>query len=187
MNALGLDEQHELLKVVVERLERCGIPYMVAGSVAANSYMAARATNDIDIVIKIHEGDIDRLLAAFAGDFYINSHEAIRDAIQRHYPFNAIYLTTAAKVDLVPIKPDPFAQAEFSRRHPITVRGGKYWFVTAEDYIISKLRTYAMTHSDRQRQDLRSVLATQSDKLDWNYLHDWAARFNLREELEKLI
>jgi hypothetical protein len=39
MNALGLDEQHALLKIVIERLERCNIPYMVAGSVAANSYM----------------------------------------------------------------------------------------------------------------------------------------------------
>ncbi|MEK7730073.1 MAG: hypothetical protein AAB354_16825 [candidate division KSB1 bacterium] len=38
MTALGIDEQHALLKLVVERLERCGIPYMVAGSVAANSY-----------------------------------------------------------------------------------------------------------------------------------------------------
>lgn len=187
MNAFGLDEQHELLKIVVERLERCGIPYMIAGSVAANSYMVARSTNDIDIVIKIQEDDIDKLLAAFAGDFYINSHEAIQDAIQRHYPFNAIYLTTAAKVDLVPIKPDPFAQTEFSRRHPIMVRGEKYWFVTAEDYIISKLRTYATTRSDRQLQDLRSVLATQHDKLEWNYLHAWLDRFNLREELEKLL
>jgi hypothetical protein len=30
MNALGLDEQHALLKIVIERLERCNIPYMEA-------------------------------------------------------------------------------------------------------------------------------------------------------------
>ena len=38
MNALNLDEQHALLKIVIERLERCNIPYMVAGAVAANLY-----------------------------------------------------------------------------------------------------------------------------------------------------
>jgi len=80
---------------------------MVAGSLAANSYMAPRSTNDIDIVIKISENDIDKLIAAFEGDFYINSRETIQDSLRRHYPFNVIYLATAAKVDLVPIKADP--------------------------------------------------------------------------------
>lgn len=103
MNTLGLDEQHELLKVVVERLERCGIAYMVAGSVAANSYAPARTTNDIDIVVKISVADIDVVIEAFSKDFYINSHEAIRDSIERHYPFNVVSLTSAAKVDLVPL------------------------------------------------------------------------------------
>ena len=77
MNALGLDEQHALLKIVVERLERCNIAYMVAGSVAANSYTAARTTSDIDVVINIGDDDIDKLIAAFEDDFYINSREAL--------------------------------------------------------------------------------------------------------------
>lgn len=186
MTALGLDEQHALLKLVVERLERCGIPYMVAGSVAANSYMAARATNDIDIVVEIKEADIDRMIAAFERDFYINSQEAVQDAIRRQYPFNAIYLATAAKVDLVPLKRDGFARTEFERRRMILVQGEQYWFVTPEDYIISKLRTYVGTRSDRQLHDLQSVLRTQSTKLDWEYLNMWTERFNLKEELDKV-
>jgi len=161
MNALGLDEQHELLKIVVERLERCGIPYMVAGSVAANSYAPARTTNDIDFVIKIADDDIDNLIKAFEQDFYINSHEAIQDAIRRCYPFNAIYLSTAAKIDLVPIKPDSFAQAEFNRRQVVNINDAKFWYVTPEDYAISKLKTYASTKSERQLADLKNVLATQ--------------------------
>lgn len=187
MNALGLDEQHALLKIVVERLERCNIPYMVAGSVAANSYMAPRSTNDVDIVIKIGENDIDKLIAAFEGDFYINSREAIQDSLRRHYPFNAIYLATAAKVDLVPIKPDPFAQTEFARRRLIMVADEKAWFVTPEDYIISKLQTYVKTKSDLQLADLKNVLGMQMDKMDWNYIWVWVDRFNLRKELEALL
>jgi hypothetical protein len=187
MNALGLDEQHALLKIVVERLERCNIPYMVAGSVAANSYMAPRSTNDVDIVIKISEDDIDKLIAAFEGDFYINSREAIQDSLRRHYPFNAIYLATAAKVDLVPIKPDPFAQSEFGRRRLIMVEDKETWFVTPEDYIISKLRTYVETKSDLQLADLKNVLGMQKNKMDWHYIWMWIDRFNLRKELEALL
>jgi hypothetical protein len=187
MNALGLDEQHALLKIVVDRLERCNIPYMVAGSVAANSYMTPRATNDIDLVIKINEDDIDKLIAAFEEDFYINSREAIQDSLQRRYPFNAIYLATAAKVDLVPLKSELFEQTEFNRRHPVMIRDEKAWFVTPEDYIISKLRTYVTTKSDFQLTDLRNVLGMQMNQLDWNYVWAWAERFRLRSELETII
>ena len=187
MTALGFDEQHALLKSVIERLERCNIPYMVAGSVAANSYMPARATNDIDIVIKLNEDDIDKLISAFESEFYINSSEAIRDSIHRHYPFNAILLETAAKVDLVPIKPDPFAQTEFNRRHPVVVQGEKYWYVTPEDYVISKLKTYVTTKSDRQLSDLRNVIETQKEKLDLEYIRYWADRSGIRNELEALL
>ena len=187
MSALGLDEQHTLLKIVIERLTRCNIPYMVAGSVAANSYMTPRATNDVDIVIKITEGDIDKLIAAFEEDFYINSREAIQDSLKRHYPFNVIYLATAAKVDLVPLKPDSFAQTEFNRRHLIMIQDENAWFVTPEDYIISKLRTYITTKSDFQLTDLQNVVGLQMDNLDWNYVWAWAERFNLRSELETIV
>lgn len=187
MNALNLDEQHALLKVVIERLERCNIPYMVAGSVAANSYTAARTTADLDIVIQIGEGDIDKLIAAFENDFYINSREAILDSLRRHYPFNAIYLATAAKVDLVPLKPEPFAQTEFSRRRTIVIENANYLYVTPEDYIISKLKTYVVSKSERQLSDLKNVLATQKENLDLAYLHKWVAYFNLSQELEALL
>ena len=187
MSALGLDEQHVLLKIVIERLTRCNIPYMVAGSVAANSYMTPRATNDVDIVIKITEGDIDKLIAAFEEDFYINSREAIQDSLKRHYPFNVIYLATAAKVDLVPLKPESFAQTEFNRRHLIMIRDENAWFVTPEDYIISKLRTYIATKSDFQLADLQNVVGLQMDNLDWSYVWAWVERFNLRSELETIV
>jgi len=187
MNTLNLDEQHALLKIVIERLERCDIPYMVAGAVAANSYTAARTTADLDVVIKIGEEDIDKLLAAFENDFYINSREAIQGSLRRKYPFNAIYLATAAKVDLVPIKPDPFEQTEFSRRRPVIIEGAKYWYVTPEDYIIYKLKTYVVSKSERQLKDLKNVIATQTGKLDLDYLRLWATRLNLSQELEALL
>lgn len=186
MNALNLDEQHALLKIVIERLERCGIPYMVTGAVAANSYTAARTTADLDIVINITENDIDKLIAAFEDDFYINSREAIQDSLQRKYPFNAVYLATAAKVDLVPIKPEPFEQTEFSRRHLVMIEGEKYWYITPEDYILYKLRTYVVSKSERQLNDLKNVLATQAGNLDLAYLRLWATRLNLSQEFEAL-
>jgi hypothetical protein len=67
------------------------------------------------------------------------------------------------------------------------IQSEKAWFVTPEDYIISKLRTYVTSKSDLQLADLKNVLGMQKDKLDWNYILGWVDRFNLRKELEALL
>ncbi len=107
-------------------------------------------TADLDVVINITENDIDKLIAAFEGDFYINSREAIQDSLQRKYSFNAIYLATAAKVDLVPIKPEPFDQTEFSRRRFVMIEGEKYWYIAPDEMerICERIRKYHRTASD---------------------------------------
>ncbi len=47
----------DILKIVVERLDKADIPYMLTGSMAANFYTVPRMTRDIDIVIEITERD----------------------------------------------------------------------------------------------------------------------------------
>jgi hypothetical protein len=90
-------------------------------------------------------------------------------------------------VDLVPLKPDPFAQTEFSRRRLVMVQDEQYWYVTPEDYVISKLKTCVASKSDRQLMDLKNVLETQRNELNWDYVWHWVERFNLRNELEALL
>lgn len=98
-----------------------------------------------------------------------------------------IYLATAAKLDLVPIKPDSFVQTEFARRHLIVLQNEKFWYVRPEDYIISKLNAYMATKSERQLADLVNVLKTQKDRLDLEYIRRWSDHFNTRTQLEFLL
>ena len=74
---------------------------------------------------------------------------------------NVVSLTSAAKVDLVPLKPDPFAQTEFNRRQSLAIGADKFGYVTPEDYVVAKLKTYVATNSERQWHDLKNVVATQ--------------------------
>jgi hypothetical protein len=45
--------QEAFFGMVLHALERCGIPYMVAGSVAAMLYGEPRLTNDMDVVVEM--------------------------------------------------------------------------------------------------------------------------------------
>jgi hypothetical protein len=46
-------EQDELLRRVVETLERLHVPYLATGSIATIFYGEPRFTNDIDIVVRL--------------------------------------------------------------------------------------------------------------------------------------
>ncbi|MEK7730074.1 MAG: hypothetical protein AAB354_16830 [candidate division KSB1 bacterium] len=88
---------------------------------------------------------------------------------------------------MVPLKPEPFAQTEFGRRRTVCVMEEEFWYVTPEDYLISKPRTYTTTKSERQLSDLKNVLATQKEKLDLSYMRAGADRFGFRDDLEALL
>ncbi len=71
-------EQSELLRFVVEALERIGLRYFVTGSMATIFFGEPRFTNDIDIVVDLPADKIAPLCAAFPSpDFYL-SEETVR-------------------------------------------------------------------------------------------------------------
>lgn len=58
----------KVLKIVVTKLAKINIPYMVTGSIAANFYTIPRMTRDIDIVIDIMENDINKFIDLFSDE-----------------------------------------------------------------------------------------------------------------------
>jgi len=66
-----MSEELEVLKIVTSRLNEANIPYMISGSIAANYYTIPRMTRDIDVVIGLKQGDIDKFTSLFEDDFYV--------------------------------------------------------------------------------------------------------------------
>ncbi len=73
-----MSEELEVLKIVTQRLKKADINYMISGSIAANYYTIPRMTRDIDVVIELKQGDIDKFIVLFESDFYVN-REMITD------------------------------------------------------------------------------------------------------------
>jgi len=50
--------QQELLRRVVEVLQRAGVPYMVTGSLVSSLQGEPRATHDIDLIVQIDTASV---------------------------------------------------------------------------------------------------------------------------------
>jgi hypothetical protein len=177
-------DELEVLKVVVQRLENAGIPYMVTGSIAANFYAQPRMTRDIDVVIKVDAGQIDKLHSLFNNDFYVEK-SSIEEAMRNRSLFNIIHSEKVVKIDMIIMKDGEYRETEFSRRLKKKVNSLELFIVSPEDLILSKLYWARESHSEMQLGDVRNIILLNRNTLDFDYLRKWAQTLSVLELLEK--
>lgn len=109
--------QKEFFEKVLRALEELKIPYMITGSVGAILFGGPRLTNDMDVVVELPIGAMERLCGEFPPeDFYLPPREVIRSEIDARTQFNLIHVGSGSKVDFIIRKENDFARAEFARR-----------------------------------------------------------------------
>lgn len=173
-----MGEEVDVLKLVAQRLDEAGIPYMVTGSMAIAFYAIPRMTRAVDLVVELSADDTNRLCALLASsEFYVDP-DTVREAVGRHTTFNVIHERLIVKVDFVIRKDTDYRRTEFSRRRRLPFEGYPLFVVAPEDLIISKLDWTRDTHSAVQLGDVRELLRSVPG-LDRAYLDDWIARLGL--------
>lgn len=173
-----------VLKLIAERLDSAGIPYMVSGSVAMNFYARPRMTRDIDIVVELRSSDVPRLEALFGKDFSIDA-DNVKEAIARRSLFNIIHEELVIKADLIVRKDSPFRREEFARRRKVNFEGFELSIVAAEDLVLSKLYWAKDSHSEMQLGDVRNLLSVVKNP-DWAYIERWANDLGVAELLKEV-
>lgn len=178
--------QQRFFAAVLSALEACGIPYMVAGSVASILYGEPRLTNDMDVVVELDGQHVDGLLEQLAvGDFYLPSAEFIREVIARGGAFNIIDPASASKVDLIVRRRTEFGALEFARRRRLPFDDRLDASVaTPEDVIVSKLVFFAKGESQKHLRDIAGILRVSAGRLDEAYIDEWVTRLGLRPAWE---
>ena len=179
-----MSEQLDILKLVVERLQRANIAYMISSSIALNYYAQPRLTCAIDIVVALKLEDVERVTNLFAADFYVDA-DAVRNALAQLGMFNVIHYDHVVKVDCIVRKDTPYRLEEFARRIAVEIDGVTMWLVTAEDLLLSKLAWAAESHSEMQFQDVRNLIRAVAD-LDWTYIERWADELTVGELLREV-
>lgn len=178
----------EPLRLVCECLERLGVAYFVAGSVASTLHGEVCTTMDADLVAELEESHV-RPLVEDLGDAYYLNEAGIVDAVRRRSSFNLIHRTTAFKFDAFIRRERSFSEAEMARRERVDVGGLSLPIATAEDNVLTKLEWFEKGGgvSDRQWRNVLGVIKSRRRALDLRYLARWADELGLRDLLDRAL
>jgi len=123
---------------VAEVLERCGLRYLVGGSLASSVSGEPRSTLDVDVVVAMTEADVEPLLATLSDEFYADAG-AVRRAVRARSSVNLIHQGTATKVDLFMLGGSPLdaEQMAFDLKTPWS--DGTYRIELSPQELIEKL------------------------------------------------
>jgi hypothetical protein len=176
---------------MAEILDALAVPYLIGGSVASSILGEPRATLDVDIVADLQLSQVQPLIQVMTGEFFIDEM-MVTEAIERKSSFNVIHLDTMQKVDIFLLSDQPLVQSEMQRRQQLIITQNperSAWLPSAEDIILQKLIWYRMGGgvSDRQWRDVLGVLKVQADRLDFNYLAEWAETLKLIELMAQAL
>lgn len=177
-----MTDELDVLRIIGERLDAAGVPFMLTGSFALGYYGKPRMTRDLDFVVALMERDVDALVKEFAPDFYIDE-DAVRSAVRSQRMFNLMHLESAIKVDLIVRKDSEYRHTEFARRKAVDMAGVPTWIASREDLILSKLVWARDSGSELQMRDVRTLL---DDSVDWPYLKEWAPTLGVTALLDEV-
>lgn len=171
--------------LVTGALERCGVDYFLGGSLASSFQGEPRATNDIDLVVRLDEEQVEPLVAALGADFDVDA-DALRRAARERSSWNVFFRPLVTKIDLFILREGPFDASEFARRGRVEVRAGRTVSIKSpEDTVLRKLLWYRAggAVSDRQWRDVVQVLRQSARQIDDGYLAEWAPRLGVSDLL----
>jgi len=175
------------LSFVLRKLEALGVEYALTGSLASTVWGSPRATYDADVVIAMTAGDIDKLMQAFPQPEWYLDRDSVVHALHDAGEFNVIHAASGTKIDFWIKTNRPVDLMRFRRRRREALHGVECWILSPEDTILAKLEWISAAPSDRQQGDVAGVFAVQADRLDLEYLRDWADRLGVRDLLEQAV
>ncbi len=170
---------------VIERLDAAAIECFVTGSEAMAIHgLAYRATNDIDLVIRIDPAAYEaRLRPAFEPAYLVN--EPLR--IGHRWLGAVIHVTAIGKADLIMRDPDPWGEAAFARRVRVDDPAlGPVWVSSVEDLLVAKLEFAAGDMAGLQARDCRRIVEAWPG-LDLDYVRARGSGLGLAELLAELV
>lgn len=146
---------------------------------------------DVDIVADLQAGDVERLVAAFTPDYYLDK-EATMQAVRTGGSVNAVHIRAAVKVDFFVAGNDLFETERLKCRVGVPLgpsAADVLWVDTAEHAILRKLEWYRRGDevSDRQWRDVLGIVATQGTALDRQRLETWAERLGVSDLLTRAL
>lgn len=171
----------QIARRVIAALNTAGIPHVLVGAFARNYYAEPRSTKDADVVLSVSPGGLRQFLEVLGTDIRMDEQMAF-ETNTGTLKNVLVHADSGFTVELFYLSDDAHDQERFRRRRATAYEGQSTFVLTAEDYVITKLRWPRSKDFD----DARDVIAMQGDVLDWNYIHHWADIHGSRVKLDRV-
>ena len=181
------------LKLVIEALNAAGVEYLIGGAIAEWAWGEPRATQDLDLVVKIQIKSINKLSKELEKRDMLIPAEIILDSILKDradIPINAVHMHSGLKADLYPVREgDELRQSAFRRRQQVDYGPpiGQVYIHSPEDLILYKLMYFGLSQQSKHSRDIAAILKSKKHELDMDYIEQWAARLGLSSVWKEML
>jgi hypothetical protein len=158
---------------------------LIGGAIAEWAWGEQRATQDLDLVVKIPIKSVNKLSKELKKRNMLIPAEIILDSIledRADIPINAIHMYSGLKADLYPVREgDELRRSAFQRRQQVDHGPpiGKVYINSPEDLILYKLIYLGLSQQSKHSRDIAAILKSKKNELDMDYIEHWAARLRL--------
>lgn len=181
------DPLTHVLSLTLQAIENAGVAYAIAGSFAAGMFGEPIADLTINIILRATPQQAVAVGQSLAPRFY-TPEDRLAVAARRGDMMNVIDVATSLKLDLSFVRDDAFLQTVLLRsgEREFGSSGRSFRFVTPEDIILMKLEWRKDTKSQKQWDNVLSVMRVQRNRLDWKYMYDQAEALGVTEVLIRM-
>src|SRR6266540_2834489 len=181
------------LKLVIDALNAAGVEYLIGGAIAEWAWGEPRATQDLDLVVKIPIKAVNKLSKELKKRDMLIPAEIILDNIledRADIPINAIHMYSGLKADLYPVREgDELRQSAFQRRQQVDYGPpiGKVYIHSPEDLILYKLIYFGLSQQSKHSRDIAAILKVKKNELDLEYIEQWVTRLGLSSIWQEML
>lgn len=173
-----------LFKIFTDILNENKFRYFITGSVAAIVYGDPRLTHDIDLVINLSTGEVEKFTRAFPElQFYCPPIDVIRTELLRtsRGHFNLIHHETGFKADIYLVGEEELQFWAMKNSKEIEFEGSIIYIAPPEYVIIKKLEFYKEGKAQKHIADIKSMLVNSKELIDFDFLNKAIAEKSLSD------
>ena len=175
----------DVLQRITTALERSDVPYMLTVSFVSAYYGTPRSTQAIDVIVEATPAQLRAFVNSLPIDQYYVDLDAALQALKAESMFNVVDRSTGWKIDFIFRKSRPFSREEFRRRIRARLQDVSVFVASTEDIVIAKLEWSKLAESQRQIDDVASILRIRRETLDRAYIEKWTRDLRLEDEWGK--
>lgn len=182
-------QEHNLIKIFTERLNKFRVRYMISGSIASIVYGVPRVTHDIDIVLSLLVSEAIKINEIFPQEeFYCPPIDVLKieAAKENRGHCNIIHHNSGFKADIYFAGNDEFQQWGLKNIKEIDLTGTKLPIAPIEYVIVKKMEYYQEGNSQKHLNDIRGIIENSHDEINWELLKEFIEKFGLTKEWDLL-